>query len=201
MKRTDAVVLGVETRLLGNSRCRTTDVEGTHGELRSGLADRLRGDDASSFAEFDQASRGQVTAVAHHADSALRFASEHRTNLHPLDSGSLNRSGKFFGDLVVDVDDYVAVVVFDLLERYAAHNAVTQRLDNFAGFDDTLNVDAVHGAAIVFADDDVLRHVNETPRQVAGIRRLERGVGQIPCGRRASRRNIRARSTLHGSSP
>jgi len=50
-----AVVLGIEARLLGNSRSRTADVEGTHGELRSRLADRLSGDDAGGFAEFDQA--------------------------------------------------------------------------------------------------------------------------------------------------
>ena len=177
-----AVVLGIEARLLGDSRCRTADVEGTHRELRSRLADRLRGDDAGSFAEFDQPSGSQVAAVAHDADAALRFASEHRTDFHPLDSRSLNRSREFFGDFVVDVDDHVAVVVFDLLERNAAHNAVAQRLDNFAGFDDTLDVNAVHGAAIVFADDDVLRHVDQTPREVAGIRRLERGIGQTLAG-------------------
>src|SRR5262245_4471298 len=38
-KAHSAVVFGIEARLLGNSRCRTTDVEGTHGELRSGFAD------------------------------------------------------------------------------------------------------------------------------------------------------------------
>ena len=92
------------------------------------------------------------------------------------------RSGELFGDLLVDVDDHVAVVVFDLLERYAAHNAVAQRLDNFAGFDDTLDVNAIHGAAIVFADDDVLRHIDETASEVAGIRSLERGVGQTFAG-------------------
>ena len=173
-----AVVLGIEARLLGNSRGRTTDVEGTHRELRSGLADGLRRDDSGSFAEFDETSGSQVAAVAHHANPALRFAGQHRANLHALDSRGLNRHREFFGDLLVDVDDDVAVVVLDLLERNAAHNAVAQRFDDFAGFDDTLDVDAVDGAAIVFADDDVLRHIDQTTSQVAGIRSLERGIGQ-----------------------
>src|SRR5580704_7412655 len=51
-----AVILGIETRLLGDSRRRTTDVEGTHGELGSRFADGLRRDDAGSFAKFDEAS-------------------------------------------------------------------------------------------------------------------------------------------------
>ena len=34
-------VRGLVLRLLGNARCRTADVEGTHGELRARLADRL----------------------------------------------------------------------------------------------------------------------------------------------------------------
>src|ERR1700691_2154540 len=81
-----AVVFGIEARLLGNSRGRAPDVEGTHGELRSRLADGLRSDHARGFAEFYQAARGQIAAVAHDADAALGFASEHRANLHSLDS-------------------------------------------------------------------------------------------------------------------
>src|ERR1022692_4174158 len=77
-----ALVLGLEARLLGDSRCRAADVEGAHGELRSRLADGLRGDNAGRFSELDQASRGQVTAVAHDADATPGFASEHRANLH-----------------------------------------------------------------------------------------------------------------------
>ena len=177
-----AGVLGFEARLLGNSRCRTTDVEGTHGELRSRLADGLRRDDARRLAQFDQAAGGQVAAVAHHADAALRFAGQHGADLHPLDAGSLNRTRQLFGDFLVDVDDHVAVVVLDLLERHAADDAVAQRLDDLAGFHDTGDVDAVHGAAVVFADDHVLRHVDQAARQVARVRRLQSGIGQAFAG-------------------
>src|SRR5262249_28415766 len=111
------VVLGIEARLLADSRCGTTDVEGTHGELRARLADGLCRDHADGFAQFHQAPGGEVTAIAHHADAALRFAGEHGTDLHPLDAGSLDRAGQLFRDLLVHVDDYVAFVVLDLLER------------------------------------------------------------------------------------
>src|SRR3954452_23444790 len=66
-----AVVLGVETRLLADSRCSTTDVEGTHGDLRSRLADGLRRDPAGSFAELDHAAGGEVPPVTGDAVPAL----------------------------------------------------------------------------------------------------------------------------------
>ena len=40
------------------------DVERTHGELRAGFADGLRGDDADRFAELDDLAGREVAAVA-----------------------------------------------------------------------------------------------------------------------------------------
>src|SRR5882724_6923527 len=141
-------------------------MEGTHRELSSRLADGLCRDDSGRLAQFDQTSRSQVAAVAHHADSAFGLASQHRTNLHPLDTSSLDRAGELLGNFLVDIYDHVAVVVFVLFQRYTAHDSVAQRLDNLARFHDTFHVDSIHRAAIVFADDYVLRHVNQTPRQI-----------------------------------
>src|SRR6185312_14930806 len=113
------------------------------------------------FAEFHQASRRQVSAVAHHADSAFRFAGQHGTDFHPLDASRLNRTRQIFSDFLVDVDDHVAVVVLDLLERNAAHDAVAQWLNYFSSFNDSSHVNSIHRAAIVFADDHVLSDVNQ----------------------------------------
>ena len=162
-------------------------MEGAHGELRARLADGLRRDDAHRLAQLDQPSRGQVAAVAHDADAALGFAGQHRADLHPLDAGRLNRAGQVFGDLLVDVDDDVAFVVLDLLQRDAAHDTVAQRLDDLARLDDGADVDAVHRAAVVLADDHVLRHVHQAAGQVAGVGGLQRRVGQALAG--AVRRN------------
>ena len=75
-------------------------------------------------------------------------------------------------------DDQVAFVIELIFERHAADDAVAQRLDDFARFDDRLDVDAVAGAAIGFGDDHVLRHVAQAAGEVAGIGRLQRGIGQ-----------------------
>ena len=72
----------------------------------------------------------------------------------------------------------VALEVLDLVERDAADDAVAQRLDFDAGFDDGFDEDAVGGAAVALVDDDVLRHVDEAAGEVAGIGGLERRIGQ-----------------------
>src|SRR5262249_43103679 len=151
---------------------------GTHGELSSRFADGLRRDDSGGFAEFDEAARGQVAAVAHDANTALRFAGQHRADFHALDTCGLNGDCQFFGDFLVDVHDNVAVVVFEFFQRHAADDAVALRLDDLAGFDDTGDVDSVHRTAVVLADDDVLRHIDETAGQVAGVRGLQSGIRQ-----------------------
>ena len=86
-----AVVLGIEARLVLHAAGRSADVEGTHGELRAGLADGLRRDDAEGFAELDHAAGAEVAAVAEHADAATGFAGEHRADLDLLDARALNR--------------------------------------------------------------------------------------------------------------
>ena len=127
---------------------------------------------------LDRAAGGQVASVAAGASPAAGFAGQHGANLDALDAGGLNGVGQLFADFLVDVDDDVAFVVLDLVERNAAHDAVAQRLDFDAGFGDRLDVDAVGGAAVDLADDHVLRHVHQTAREVAGIGGLERRVGQ-----------------------
>ncbi len=183
----EAAVARLELRLLLNTGGGSADVEGTHGELRAGFADGLRGDDADRFAQFDHAPGGQVAAVALGANAAPGFARKHGANLDALDARRLNGVGELFGDFLVDLDDDVAFVVFDLVERNAADDAVAQRFDFDARFEDRFDVNALDGAAIDLIDDHVLRHVHEAAREVARIGGLERRIGQVLCARRAWR--------------
>ena len=68
--------------------------------------------------------------------------------------------------------------VDDVFQRDAAEDAVGERLDDLAGVLELGHADAVEGAAIELRDDGVLRDVDETAREVTGVRRLERGVGE-----------------------
>ena len=61
----DAFVARLERALLDlAARRRSTDVERTHRELRTRLADRLAGDDADRLADVDLVAASEVTAVA-----------------------------------------------------------------------------------------------------------------------------------------
>ena len=68
--------------------------------------------------------------------------------------------------------------VDDVLERDAAEDAVAERLDDLAGVLELRDADAVERAAVELGDDRVLRDVDEAAREVPGVRRLERGVGE-----------------------
>ena len=139
----DAVVARFERGTLGNAGGGSADVERTHGQLRAGFADGLRGDDADGFAKLNHAPGGEVAAVAESANSAAGFAGEHGTDAHALDTRGLHLVGEVFGDFLVDVDDDDALEVLDLVEGDAADDAVAQRLDFDAGFDDRFDEDAV----------------------------------------------------------
>src|SRR5688572_2110665 len=179
----DALVFRIERALIRNTRRRAADVERAHRQLRAGLADRLRGDDADGQPELDQPAGREVAAVAALADAAAGGAGQHRADLYLLDAGILDVGRQLFVDLLVEVENQAALDrVDDLLERDAADDAVAQRLDDLAAFDDGPRLDAVQRAAIVIGDDHVLRHVDETTRQVARVRRLQRGIGQALAG-------------------
>ena len=82
-------------------------------------------------------------------------------------------------ELGVGRDEHLAGErVDDVLEHDAAEDAVAERLDDLAGLFELGDADAVERAAVELGDDRVLRDVDETTREVAGVRRLERGVGE-----------------------
>src|SRR5690606_484378 len=58
----------------------TTLVEGTHRELRTGLTDRLGGDDADRLTDVDELAGRERAAVAGGAHPDGRLARQHRTH-------------------------------------------------------------------------------------------------------------------------
>src|SRR5690606_16307610 len=70
---------------------RTTDVEGTHGQLGTRLANRLRGDDAHRLAGVYHRAAAEVTAIALGAQAVARLARERRTHLDLVDAQTLDQ--------------------------------------------------------------------------------------------------------------
>src|SRR5262249_37330259 len=92
------------------TRRRATDVERTHGQLGTRLADRLRGDDADRFADVDQVATGQVAAVALRADAEGRFAGDGGAHLDRLDAGVFQLLHPGLVEQGVAGDDRILVV-------------------------------------------------------------------------------------------
>src|SRR5262245_44101833 len=164
-----AFEIRLDERLLGDLRC-AADVERPHGELRTRLPDRLGGDNAHRLAHIDRRAAREIAPVALAANARLGVAGEHRTDADLLDAG---------GDDLVDVllaqdrtvrhKHFVTRRIAHVLSRGAAENAARQRRHHGAGVDDRPHLDAAGRAAILFGDDAVLRHVDETPGQVTGV--------------------------------
>ena len=112
-------------------RRRSTDVERAHGQLRSGFADGLRGDDADRFAEFHELAGGKVAPVAMRANAASAFAGQHRTNLELLDADFLDRRGVGFVDELIRLDDFLLRDRID--DRFAtdATDDARREIDDF----------------------------------------------------------------------
>ncbi len=177
-----ALVGGFEERLVDHLR-RAADVEGAHGELGARLADRLRRDDADGLADVDRRAARKIAPVADRADAGLDLAGQRRTDAHRLDAGLLDGIDVALVDQRARLDDQIAGHrMLDVVERGAAEDTLAERGHDLAGIDDRLHGQAVVGAAIDLGDDAVLRHVDETPGEVPGVRRLQRGIGQTLAG-------------------
>src|SRR6185503_15311321 len=178
------VMPGLDHRLLELAGGNATGVERAHGELRTRLADGLGGNDADGFAEFDARACGQVASVAVHADAQLGLAGQHGADLHLLDAGDFDGLGLDFVDLIVGFDEprLGRARILDVIAGTAANETVAELHDLVFTLVNGADPNAVGGAAIFLADDHVLGNVHEFAGHVAGIRRLECGVGQTLAG-------------------
>ena len=100
----------------------TAGVEGTHGQLRAGLADRLGGDDADRVADVDREAGRRSDAVTGAAHAGLGVALERRADRdHDLfvaeRLGDLLDVGQ--GDLLVALEQLATAFGFELFRRQA----------------------------------------------------------------------------------
>ncbi len=161
-------------------RCRATDVERTHCQLRARFTDRLRADDANCEARLGQRTARQVHAVALGADTDSRFTGERRTH---ADRFTTDNDFDLLGDIdrdqfVLPHDDFVRHRVDDRVESDSTANRIDKGHGDLVTLVDGALVDTVLGAAVSDRDDDVLGDVGELASQVTRVRRLERRIGQ-----------------------
>src|SRR5437867_3045984 len=153
---------GLPHRLLGDACRRAADVEGPQGQLRARLADRLRGQNPDRFAEVHHVHRGEVAAVAHPAYATLRLARQDRADLHRLDARILDGLRGLLSDQLARFDQHFRPAVFvelvwihHLFERYAADDALAQRLDDVFAFLQGRHLEAEDRPAVLFCNRDI----------------------------------------------
>src|SRR6516225_7921852 len=151
----------------------TTLVEGTHGQLRAGLADGLGGHDTDGFADVDQLAGGHGPPVARRADARAGCARQHRAHLDLRDTRRQQGVDLRVAQVLAARDDDVA----GLVDRVGSQSPRVRRCFDVRVADQRaiglalgqLHDDAALGLAVVLADDHVLRHVHQTTGQIPGV--------------------------------
>ena len=157
-------------------------MERTHRQLRTRLTDRLGRDDTHGLADVDELTGRHRAAVAGRADADGRLAGEHRADLDLRDAAGEQLVEGRVADVVTGVQHDVALGVHRVRREVPRVHA---GLDVLRPHDLAVAVlladrhhDAARGAAVGLADDDVLRHVHQTPGQVTRVGGPQRRVRQ-----------------------
>jgi hypothetical protein len=178
-------------------------VERTHRQLRARFADRLCRDHADCFADVHQRAAAEVAAVAGRAQTVARFAGQRRAHAHFVDAEAFDfLDRRFVEQRARFVQRFLRFRIDDVRHRDAAEDTVAQRFDDFTAFDQRLHRDAVRRAAIVLDHHQILRHVDQTTRQVTRVRGLQRRIGQtLTCtvGRDEVLQNVQAFAEVRGN--
>ena len=158
-------------------------VEGSHRQLRTGLADGLGRDDTDRLAGADGLARGKVHAVALRANAAVGLARKHRADLDGVDIELLHEVGILGGHhVILGNEDLVRAGLHHVVDRIAAVDALGELFDDLAVLADLADRDAAGRAAVVGADDDILADVDHSAGQVTGVCRTKSRIGKALTG-------------------
>src|SRR5690554_166115 len=174
-----AAILDLHTVRRGSPAGRTTDVEGTHGQLGTRLTDRLGGNDADRFADVDAVTAGQIATVAAGADAVAGFAGDRGTHDDLVDAVAFDELDQLLVDQGTGRQQhFLGARLEHVAGHHATQHALAQRLDHVSAFDVRGHDQALIGTAIHLGHHQVLGHVDQTTGQVTGVRGLQCGIRQ-----------------------
>ena len=160
-------------------RCDTAGMEGTHGQLGTRLTDGLCGDNADCLTDADRLTVCKVGAVALRADTLLRLTVEDGANLNLCDACIYDLLCSLFVDhLFAGCQNLAGLWMNDIVCQVTSGQTLRQAFDDTSAVGDVINYDTLMGAAVVAADDNILRNVYQTAGQVTGVRSTQRGICQ-----------------------
>ncbi len=185
------------TIFFGDGACRTTNMEGSHGQLRTGLSDGLGGDDTYRLTDIRRSVCSQVPAVTLYTVSVLSFTCKHGSNPDAFDAEFFDFEGNLICNLLVHIYKEISGNrMLHLFKCKATHDAIGQGLDYFLTVLQGYNIDTVDGTAVVHIYYDILGNVHESTGEVSGICRLECRIRQSFTGTVGGYEKLDNRQTL-----
>ena len=161
------------------TRCRTADVEGTHGKLGSGLTDGLCGNDADGLTGIDLLAAGEITTVALGADAELALTGNRRANLNSVDLCRLEQITKLLIKQSACRDQYILGAGLQYVDSHGStEHAITQVLNYITAGNVRSNEQSVISTAVFLGDHQILSNVDKTTSQITGVCGLQGGIGQ-----------------------
>ena len=178
----DTIVLSSDTIARSDVRSYPPDVEGTERQLCTRLTDRLSSDDPDDLTLLDEDVRSEVTAVALSADTLLRLTGEYRADLDLLDGRCLDALSSSFADLFASVDeDFTRRRMDHIVYRDTTEDALIEGSYYFVVvvfLRELSSHETTERTTVFFGDDDILRDVYETTREVTSVSRLQSRIGK-----------------------
>ncbi|KFB72910.1 MAG: hypothetical protein AW09_001871 [Candidatus Accumulibacter phosphatis] len=145
-------------------------MEGTHGQLRSGLANRLCSDDADRFADIDRRTTTEVATVTLGTQTVTGFAGQRGTRLDFVDTQLIDQITMILADQRSLLDDRLLRIRMHYVgSRDATEDTLAQGFDDLTAFDQRLHRDPITGSTIVLDHHQVLRYVNQSPCQITRV--------------------------------
>ena len=156
----------------------TTGVEGSQGELRARLTDRLRSNDAHCLANLDQPAARQIPAVAHGAQAVAKSTGQGRADVHLGDLEILDHLCVFFINHLIRGEDNLSGLGIDhRSDGHPTQEALGHRLAHGLGFGQG-QPDSGLGTTVHTVDYYILGDVHQAPGQITGVGRSQGRVGQ-----------------------
>lgn len=172
-------VFHLDAGFSSRTRCRTTDVERTHRQLCTRLTDGLCRDNADSLTFVDDVATRQVTTVAVRTHTKVGVTGYNGTHFHGVNRVRFQQVTPLFVQQGVAWNQNVCGArLQNVFRGHTTQYAIAQRLFNITTLDNRGHGDTFEGATIVFGDDQILRNVNQTTRQITGVRRFQCGIRQ-----------------------
>ena len=175
---------------------RAAGVERSHRQLCTGLAYRLSRDDTDCFTDRNRLAGCKVRAVALDADAVLGLAGKQRTDLY-LCKAVLGLFAR--GDLLIVVliylvgdalcvilahhlilahDKLAGILIDKVVEQIAAGKTLGEADYAALSVEDIVDIRALCAAAVLLADDNILRDIDKTSGKVTRVRGTKCGIGK-----------------------